>query len=122
MASPLEIRQIAPEEIKRFRQRHGLTQHQLGRLCGVSQSAVVRWESLAGVASDSTAILLQELLDGTRNLTPLTAAEERLLNEIVARGNFRSREAFLNACLIELLKEREIAAAFRSGPSPAGLS
>jgi transcriptional regulator with XRE-family HTH domain len=98
--------------IKRFRKQNGLNQQELGRLCGVGQSSVGRWESGAAAATGATLVLLRGLLDGRRNLTPLTLGENRLLDEILMRGGFETRESLLGACLLELLKGRGIAPVF----------
>jgi transcriptional regulator with XRE-family HTH domain len=114
-------RKISSEEIRRFRRQNGLSQTKLGRLCGVKQTAVVRWEAGVGALSDASSILLEELLDGRRNLNPLTVEEERLLNEIVERGEFETREAFLSACLLGLMKQRELVSIFAPEPQAAEL-
>lgn len=36
---------MAPEEFKRLRVRHGLTQEEAGRLLGVARNTVTRWEN-----------------------------------------------------------------------------
>lgn len=113
--------------IRHFRKRHGLTQEELGRLCGVNPSSVGRWESGQAVPEGATWLLLRGLLDGSRNFRPLTRPEERLLDEAVVRGGFATRESFLSACLLDLLKQRNIApavpmaaAAFSRGGSSTG--
>jgi DNA-binding transcriptional regulator YiaG len=103
---------IPPADIKHFRKQNGLNQQELGQLCGVGQSSVGRWESGGASPHGATLVLLQGLLDGTRNLTSLTSAEVSRLDEIVIRGGFETRESLLGACLLELLKQRGIAPVF----------
>jgi len=43
-------------------------------------------------------------MTGARCLVPLSADEEKLLDENVRKGGFASREAFLAASLIYLIK------------------
>jgi transcriptional regulator with XRE-family HTH domain len=95
---------MTPDEIKRFRKSKGLSQEELGKLCGVGKSAVSLWESGGNVPAGSAKVLLEEFMGGTRCIVPLTQAEEQLLDRNVHEGNFVSREDFLAASLVHLLR------------------
>jgi transcriptional regulator with XRE-family HTH domain len=104
---------IRPEEVRRFRRERRLSQQRLGQLCGVAQSTVFRWEA-GEPPSGPAAIVLRQLLtpettkagdgNGSGNPVPtLTAAEDRLFNELIQRGNFPSRQDYLAAALTQLI-------------------
>lgn len=90
---------FTPEAIKAFRKRKGLTQIELGKLCGVGKSAVCLWESGESAPSGAAKLLLEDFLSGRRCIVPLTEQEERLLDEGVKRGNFADRADYL-ACAV----------------------
>ena len=95
---------VTPEQIRVFRKSKGLTQTALGALCGVGKASVSDWESGKSRPSGAARLLLAEYMSGHRCILPLTEQEERLLDENVRKGNFASREDFLAACLIHLIK------------------
>ena|GEM_PF-3189661 len=95
---------MTPAEIKTFRKSKGLTQSDLGRLCGVGKRSVSDWEAGKNKPSGGARLLLEEYMTGARCLVPLSADEEKLLDENVRKGGFASREAFLAASLIYLIK------------------
>ena len=95
---------MAPEEIKAFRKRKGLSQEELGKLCGVGKSAISQWESGNTEPTGGARLLLEDYVSGRRCIVPLTEQEERLLDENVQRGNFSSREDFLAASLVHLIR------------------
>lgn len=95
---------MTPAEIKAFRKSKGISQEELGRLCGVGKSAVSQWESGSTEPAGAARLLLDDYVSGRRSIVPLTAQEERLLDENVQRGNFPSREDFLAASLIHLIR------------------
>ena len=95
---------MTPDEIKTFRKSKGLSQEELGKLCGVGKSAVSLWESGGNVPAGSAKVLLEEFMNGTRCILPLTQAEEQLLDRNVHEGNFATREDFLAASLVHLLR------------------
>jgi transcriptional regulator with XRE-family HTH domain len=108
-----------PEAIRAFRTRKGLSQQELGKLCGVGKSAISQWESGTTEPTGAARLLLEEYLSGRRCLVQLTEQEERLLNENVQRGNFTSREDYLTASLVHLIKHGTFCSPFlAAGPHP----
>lgn len=97
-------RKIEPEEIKRYRMRHGLTQKAMGRRCGVSASAITQWEAGRAI-SGSSALVLLTLLEGESSTPPLSPNEARLLDEGVQRGGYESREDYLANSLLGLIRD-----------------
>lgn len=95
---------MTPDAIRKFRKSKGLSQEELGKLCGVGKSAVSQWESGSNVPTGSAKILLEEFLNGLRCIVPLTQQEEKLLDENVQKGNFATREDYLAASLVHLIR------------------
>ena len=95
---------MTPHDIKAFRKRKGLSQSELGDLCGVGKSAVSQWESGNSEPTGGARKLLEDYISGARCIVPLTEQEERLLDENVQRGNFGSREDFLTSSLVHLIR------------------
>ena len=106
-----------PEEIKAFRKRKGLSQLEFGKLCGVGKSAVSQWESGTTEPTGGALVLLQDYMSGNRCIVPLTDQEERLLNENVQKGNFASREDFLSASLVHLIRHGNFDVPTRNAPA-----
>jgi transcriptional regulator with XRE-family HTH domain len=103
--SPHHSGESLADAVRKFRVDHRLSQHRLGELCGVAQSTVFRWES-GEPPSGSAAIILRQLLDRNPSslvVVPLTATEERLLNELMERGPFTTRRESLAWALTELI-------------------
>ncbi len=110
---------MTPEEIRRFRKAKALSQEELGRLCGVTKSAVSQWEKGVNGPTGSALILLEEFLSGTRCIVPLTQQEEKLLDQNVQQGNFATREDFLAASLVHLLRHGSFDVPVRIAPGNA---
>jgi transcriptional regulator with XRE-family HTH domain len=87
-----------------WRKRKGLRREDVAAACHVSAAAVHNWES--GRSNPHSAVLpiLEKLISGQIAVIPLTAVEERLLDESVQRGEFDSREEFLATALTEVIR------------------
>lgn len=94
---------MSPSEIKDFRKRKGLTQEELGKLCGVGKSSVSQWESGTTDPSGSARVILEEFLSGIRAIIPLTPLEDRLLDELVERHGVANREDLLKKLVLEAI-------------------
>lgn len=101
---------MLPDDIREWREKKGLTQSQLGALCGVGKSSVSQWESGATVPSGSAKVILEELVSGRRAIIPLTGLEERLLDELVTRTQAADRHDFLSRALLKAIQEDEVIA------------
>ena len=103
--------EITPEKIIAYRESRGLDRPALGNLCHVSASTVANWELGRNKPHGAAKEKLQSLLSGEVAVIPLTAQEERLLDEIVDRGGFASREDFLTQTLVDVIKQPSRSAA-----------
>ena len=59
-----KMKKIKPKDIKEYRNKNGLSQEQLGRMLGVTQITVSRWESGTVNPTGSAAMMLKILLYG----------------------------------------------------------
>jgi transcriptional regulator with XRE-family HTH domain len=94
---------MTPEEIKSFRKLKSLTQSDLGERCGVGKSSVSQWESGATEPSGAARTILEELMSGARSLFPLTALEERYMEEAVRLSGL-DRETLLESIVLDLIR------------------
>ncbi len=111
-------------EIRQWRKTRGLSREELARLCSVSYAAVANWELGRNQPHGAALQKLQSLMSGEISVTPLTPQEERLLDELVGRGGFGSREEFLLNALLQQIRATEAlpeppAASGGPGPDPA---
>jgi transcriptional regulator with XRE-family HTH domain len=96
-------------EIRQWRERKGLTREDLAKECSVSAATVANWELGRNQPHGAAAEKLNRLVAGMESVFPLTAQEERLLREIMARTGYATREEFLTAKLVEVIKRAETA-------------
>jgi transcriptional regulator with XRE-family HTH domain len=99
-----DLGKVDPAEIRNFRHRQGMTQQEMARLCGVSQSSITHWER-GGEISGAASLALRRLLDGG-GAVPLSRNEEQLLDEAVKRGGYQNREDFLTSSLLKIVRSR----------------
>ena len=95
---------MSPAAIKAWRESRGLTRVQLAVLCSVSPATVANWELGRNAPHGAAAARLMSMIKGEISVMPLTPHEERLLDELVARGGYRTREDFLTSKLLEAIK------------------
>lgn len=98
------INSVKPEQIKQWRESKGLDRKQLAALCSASPATVANWELGRNTPHGAAADRLQKMISGEVSVMPLTPQEERLLDELVSRHGFESREAFLTEKLLEAIK------------------
>lgn len=98
---------MTKDDIKAYRTRKGMTQTELGNLCGVGKSSVSHWESGVTEPSGSAKMILEELLNGDRMIIPLTPLEERLLNQLQKRRGHSTREELIKALVLEDLSKED---------------
>jgi transcriptional regulator with XRE-family HTH domain len=98
---------VTGDTIKEWRISKGLTQGELGKLCGVGKSSVSQWESLATEPSGAARVILEDFIAGRRAIIQLTGLEERLLNELVRMTHSKSREEYLEQALLKAIRESE---------------
>ncbi|WP_193211426.1 helix-turn-helix domain-containing protein [Luteolibacter marinus] len=94
---------MTAEKIRAFRTSKGLTQEELGKLCGVGKSSVSQWESGATEPSGPSRVILEDYLSGERALIPLTPLEEKLLNELLQRSGLATREELLKKLVLDAI-------------------
>ena len=99
------------EKIRAFRASKGLTQEELGKLCGVGKSSVSQWESGVTEPSGPSRVILEDYLSGDRALIPLTPLEEKLLNELLERSGLESREELLKKLVLDAIATEPAASA-----------
>jgi transcriptional regulator with XRE-family HTH domain len=68
---------VRPEEIRSYRERHGLSRARLAAQLGVSATSIQNWE-LGRTASASAQLRLRALLDGAPVADPAAAANESM--------------------------------------------
>lgn len=94
--------------IRAWRESKGLSRTELADLCNSSPATVANWELNRNQPHGAALDKLQKLMSGEVSVTPLTPQEDRLLDELVKRGGFANREAFLTSVLVERLKSGAI--------------
>lgn len=91
------------EEIKALRLAKGLTQSELGELCGVDKASVSKWEKRKNNPSGGALKVLSMLAAGDLVVSQVSPLEVKLLDQNVEVGRFRNREDYLTASLKHLL-------------------
>tara|TARA_R110000764_G_scaffold101018_3_gene186297 strand:+ start:1193 stop:1648 length:456 start_codon:yes stop_codon:yes gene_type:complete len=104
-------------EIKDYRKQKELNQTQLGALCGVTNSAVSRWEKEIDKPSGSALKILERLINGETVISNITPLEAKLLDENVNHSPYKNREEFLTESLKHLILHGEFLT-LESNPRP----
>ena len=86
---------MKPHEIKELRLEKKLSQQDMGDICGVSKTAVSKWEKGQTEPSGPSLIRLKELRDGKVVISELTPLESKLLADNVEAGSFKDAEHYL---------------------------
>lgn len=94
------------QKIREWREEKGLSRDQLADLCSVSYATVANWELDRNAPRGAALKTLRELMEG-KDLTihTLSQFEMTVLDEIVKRRGFRSREDFLTHELRQAIVE-----------------
>lgn len=98
---------VNPEQIQAWREAKGIDRKSLAALTNVSPATVANWELGRNQPHGAARDRLEKMMSGEVSVMPLTPQEERLLDELVARGGFENREAFLTQKLLEAIKQPE---------------
>lgn len=80
---------MSPAEISAFRKLKGLSQTELGKLCGVGNSAISQWESGATQPTGPAKKLLQEYMSGQRKTPESTIDYSSIDQRLAAIGKDR---------------------------------
>lgn len=89
--------------LREWRKQRGLRREDIAKACHVSTVAVHNWEN--GRNKPHAAIIpkLKAMMSGEIAVIPLTAIEERYLDEAVKKGKFKDREDYLAFTLLRVI-------------------
>lgn len=90
--------------LREWRKAKGLRREDVAAACHVSVVAVHNWENGRNKPHPALLPTLARLMSGEIALIPLTAVEEKLLDEAVSRGRFAGREDFLASALLQVIR------------------
>jgi transcriptional regulator with XRE-family HTH domain len=88
------------KQIRSWRESKNIDRKQLAEMCSVSPATVANWELDRNIPHGAALDRLTKLMAGEQAVISLTPQEERILDELVRRGGYASRAAFLTDALL----------------------
>lgn len=95
------------KQIRAWRLSKNMDRKELAALCNASPATVANWELDRNVPHGAALAKLNSLMAGEVAVVSLSPQEERLLNELVARGGYASRIAFLTDALLQRIQNED---------------